>query len=503
MWVPGNGSAVMDRRDDPRRDFNVVVRAADFVVGPYHGTRRRAIPSVGATRPAPLVDTTPAFACSGGVAQGDGATILFTAFEPSGDFLGAAVIAELRRRAPGVRIVAWGGPKMRAAGAEIIEETGHEAAMGLPGAKKIAEHLAMNKRIGAWVKANAPALHVPVDSPAANFPICEMTKASGAKVVHLAAPQVWAWAQHRVKKLRRLTDLVLCLLPFEEAWFQARGVPARFIGHPMFDGGEGAEADRHGGTEARRHEGGEQSHASADQSRDREGAVSSASGAASAEDRSLTVAALKDTEFARFGLPTRESATPRLAFLPGSRPGEWRSNFPAMLDVWRHVASRWPGAAGAVAASSDAAERALRDLAAAHGGWPERLVVAQQAVDACATWCDAALTVSGTVTLQLTKHGAPMVVMYRIPSWKYWAVGRWVVRSEFATLPNLIAGRLVVPEFVPYAGGPGRIIADVERLLADAGAREKQREGLRAVGTKFGGKRSAEEAAEAILQLLG
>lgn len=385
------------------------------------------------------------------MAQGEGKTILFTAFEPSGDFLGAAVIAELRRRAPGVRIVAWGGPKMRAAGAEIIEETGHEAEMGLPGAKKIAEHLAMNKRIGAWVKTNAPALHVPVDSPAANFPICEMTKAGGAKVVHLAAPQVWAWAQHRVKKLRRLTDLVLCLLPFEEPWFQARGVPARFIGHPMFDEG-----------------------------RDR--------GIGGSRDQRAN------------SLPL--SGSPRLALLPGSRPAEWRNNFPAMLDVWRHVASRWPGAAGAVAASSDAAERALRDLAAAHGSWPERLVVAQQAVDACATWCEAALTVSGTATLQLTKHGAPMVVMYRIPSWKYWTVGRWVVRSEFATLPNLIVGRLVVPEFVPYTGGAGRIIAEVERLLGDAGAREAQREGLRAIAAKFGGKNAAEEAAGAILGLL-
>ncbi len=399
------------------------------------------------------------------MAQGDRPTILFTAFEPSGDFLGGAVIRELRRRRPDLRIAAWGGPKMRDAGAAIVEETGHEAEMGLPGAKKIAEHVAMNKRIGAWVRENRPALHVPVDSPAANFPICKVTKASGAKVVHLAAPQVWAWARHRVNKLRRLTDLVLCLLPFEEAWFRERAVPAQFIGHPLFDAATDPESGR---------------------SRDREGAVSTAIGPASA------------------GLPTAESATPRIAFLPGSRPAEWRNNFPAMLDAFAHVRSRWPGAVGAVAASSEAAERELLRIAKARGagGWPRGLTVALRAVDACIAWCDVALTVSGTVTLQIARQHTPMVVMYRIPAWKYWTVGRWIVRSEFATLPNLIAGRKVVPEFVPYAGGPGGIIAELERLLADRAAREAQHEGLREVTAKFAGRHAAQEAADAICERL-
>src|SRR5438270_364612 len=100
--------------------------------------------------------------------------ILFTAFEPSGDDHAAAVIAELRRRWPDageLPIYAWGGPKMSAAGAELIERTGENAVMGVPGAGKIVEHVKIHTRIAEWMKEGKAALHVPVDSPAANFPV--------------------------------------------------------------------------------------------------------------------------------------------------------------------------------------------------------------------------------------------------------------------------------------------------------------------------------------------
>ncbi|MFN7022873.1 MAG: lipid-A-disaccharide synthase, partial [Phycisphaerales bacterium] len=164
-----------------------------------------------------------------------GPALLFTAFEPSGDDHAAPVIAALRSRHPRLPIYAWGGPKMEAAGATIVERTGDDAVMGMPGLAKVLEHSRINRRIDDWLDDHRITVHVPVDSPAANFPICALTKARGAKAVHLVAPQIWAWGQWRLKKLKRLTDLVLCLLPFEEEWFQARGVPARFIGHPLFD----------------------------------------------------------------------------------------------------------------------------------------------------------------------------------------------------------------------------------------------------------------------------
>lgn len=372
--------------------------------------------------------------------------LLFTAFEPSGDELAGPVIRALLARRPELRIVGWGGPKMRAAGADIVEETTHDASMGVPGPAKIAEHLALNKRIGGWLREHTPALHVAVDSPAANFPICKLSKAAGSRVVHLAAPQVWAWARHRVHKLRRRTDLVLCLLPFEERWFREHDVPATFIGHPLFDDANGPTADSDGA-----------------------------------------------------GFP---AGSPKALLLPGSRAKEWRLNFPTMLETFRAVVARWPDAAGVVVASSERAETALRHFADAHGGWPERLSIVLRDVRGAARWCDAALAVSGTVSLHLAREATPMVLCYRIRRWQYALVGRWVVRSDFATLPNLIAGKHVVPEFVPYAG-EGRGPRDAFlALLASEPQRHAQRRALEAACAPFRGRHAAPAAADAILAML-
>ena len=375
-------------------------------------------------------------------------TIVFTAFEPSGDALAAAVIAALRRADPSLRIAAWGGPNMRAAGADIIEETVHGAQMGLPGAGKILEHLRLNARAGRWLAAHRPSLHVPVDSPAANFPICARSKALGISVVHLAAPQVWAWAQHRVNKLRRLTDLVLCLLPFEAPWFIARGVPAAFIGHPMFD----TPLDR----------------------------------AALAQAAAL--------------FPTPSGQGKRIALLPGSRVKEIRNNFPVMLRALAAVRQRWPGSVAVVAPANESDEALARAVAAERGGWPPHARVALRGVDAAASWADVVLTVSGTVTLQVARAGAPMVILYRIKPVPYHAIGRWIIRSESATLPNLIAGRRIVPEFVPFTGRGAPLVAALVDLLGSPGAREAQREGLRGeVAARFEASKAAEAAAAAIL----
>ena len=135
--------------------------------------------------------------------------LLFTAFEPSGDDHAAGVIAELRRRHPSLEIFAWGGPKMERAGATIVERTGDDAVMGMPGFAKIREHQRINARIADWLDKNPVSAHIPVDSPAANFPICELSKARGIKVVHLVAPQIWAWGRWRIHKLRRMTEFCL------------------------------------------------------------------------------------------------------------------------------------------------------------------------------------------------------------------------------------------------------------------------------------------------------
>jgi lipid-A-disaccharide synthase len=375
--------------------------------------------------------------------------ILFTAFEPSADDHAAVVIRELRRRHPDVVMYAWGGPKMARAGATIIAETGHDAVVGIPGWSKIRQHQRMNAEIAEWIRAHPEVrVHVPIDSPAANFPIAKAAKKQGRKVVHLVAPQVWAWGPWRVNKLRRRTDLVLCLLPFEEPWFRERDVPARFIGHPLFD-------------------------------------------------EALDLEAL--SEKAEM-LP---QGSPRLALLPGSRPAELRRNFPVMLAAFRALRERYPGLVGTVAATTDAVRSDLYERARGLGGWPEGLDVRVGETDVVIRWADLALVVSGTVTLQIARQATPMVMMYKVNKLFFRVMAPLLIRTRYFTLPNLIASQEVIPELVPYFKGSERLIEAARRLLDSPERQEAQRLNQRAITSQFAGTMAAHGAADAIEEIAG
>ena len=215
--------------------------------------------------------------------------ILFTAFEPSGDALAASMITALKQFNPKLEVWAMGGPKMQAAGAQLLEQTTDNATMLLGVASQIPAHRRRLRRLTRWLADHDLTALVPVDSPAANWSICKRVRRAQpkAKIIHLAAPQLWAWAPWRIKKLRRLTDHVLCLLPFEPDWFSSRGVPATFVGHPLFDPPPDLRKPTH-----------------------------------------ATASLLKNTK-------------PKIAFLPGSRPSEIQANLPTILKVfsalkWRH-----------------------------------------------------------------------------------------------------------------------------------------------------------------------
>ncbi len=375
--------------------------------------------------------------------------VLFTAFEPSGDDHGAAVIACLREQYPKLRIYAWGGRKMQAAGAEIVEFTGDDAVMGMPGLAKIQEHRRINAQIERWLQDHPIRVHVPVDSPAANFPVCKLTKATGARVVHLVAPQLWAWAPWRIRKLRRLTDHVMCVLPFEQEWFKARGVEASFIGHPLFD-------------------------------------------------KSL------DTE----ALDRQVSDWPRgqqnIALMPGSRPSEMKKNFPLLLGAYIKLNNEHKDMRGIVAATREEIDPVLRQIAQDAGlEWPDSLDIRHASTDAVVRWCDLAMVVSGTVTLQIAKQHKPMVIVYKLGRVAWTLIAQWLIRTDYITLPNLIAGREICPELVPHFGGSEPIADKVVGLLEDQEAFATQVRELEAIGKVYDEQHAAENAAKIIARYAG
>lgn len=375
--------------------------------------------------------------------------VLMTAFEPSGDAHAAPVIAALRAMDPSIRIVAWGGPRMGEAGAELLGQTTSRAAMGLSAWSKIALVRRTRGQLRSWLRSNPAHVHVAVDSPAANFPICKATRKAGLKIAHLVGPQLWAWGGWRIGKLRRLTDMVLCLLPFEEAWFRERGVPARFIGHPRLN-------------------------------------------------RDVDMAAV---EFAARSLP---DGSPSIALLPGSRPQEVHANLVDLLDVFDAIRARHADAQGAIAASDDdiaaliartAGDRLDPESAAS-------LMITDAGIDAVVRWADLCLCVSGTVSLDVTRHETPMIGLYRVTKLAE-RISRVLLRTPHRLLPNVIAGRRIVPEFVPFSGSVEPIRAAALELIANEAAMDRQRAALRDVLDQYEGKRPDEEAARAILELLG
>ncbi len=379
--------------------------------------------------------------------------ILFSAFETSGDHNAAAVIEALRELSPTTRIYALGGRRMQAAGAELLEHSTGRAVMFLDAAAEAWRHSRRVGRLRRWLREHEIDMLVPVDSPAANWSICKAVRRlqPRAKIVHLSAPQLWAWAAWRIHKMRRLSDHVLCLNPFEPDWFERRDVAASFVGHPLF-----SPARRMPPIETQ-------------------------------------------------GLPAGQ---PRLALIPGSRAKEIRANWPTMLSAFMALRQRHPGLEAMVAALDAEVEARLRAMTAKRspgGVWPDGLHVKTGAIDSVLAWCDAALVVSGTATLDVTVHRRPMVVLYNFSRLLY-LLGRRIVRIKTFSLPNLIAesqglGR-ITPELVPHFGAVEPVVEALDPLLGDEQARRRQAAALDRVAAAFAGIRYGTTAAERLLRIV-
>ncbi|MEX0655087.1 MAG: lipid-A-disaccharide synthase [Phycisphaeraceae bacterium] len=380
--------------------------------------------------------------------------ILFSAFETSGDALAAPLIAELKRRQPDRPIFALGGERMADAGAELIEDPTEHAAMFLGAASQAWQHHQRVRRLRAWLAEHRIDALVPTDSPAANWAICKAVRQTQpeTRIVHLVAPQLWAWAPWRINKLKRLSDHVMCLLPFEPDWFNSRDMPATFVGHPLFDDARPDDA-----------------------------AASSAS----------------------LDLPA--DGQPRLALLPGSRASEIRANWPTMLEALKRLRPAYPHMRVVIAAASPSRAALIRSLSPG-GAVPHRAVMITGQASAALDWADAALIVSGTATLHAVSRRTPMAVMFNVKPWAWHLAGRWLIQTRTFTLPNLISESLdlgrIVPELIPHFGDADAVIAALTPLLADDAARDAQRRAFDAITACYADTPYAPTAADTLLAQL-
>lgn len=316
--------------------------------------------------------------------------LFFSVGEPSGDLHGANLIAELTRHKPGMYCTGFGGPRMQAAGCELLQDMSELAVMGIgPVLAKLPKFFALKAQADCYFREQRPDGVVLIDYPGFNWHIAARAKAHGIPVIYYGLPQLWAWMPWRVKKVRKYVDHALCKLPFEEAWLRERGCNATYVGHPYFD-----------------------------------------------ELRSQKLDASFVRQFSQ-GEDKRRLVT----LLPGSRKQEVAYNLPTLLKAAGLVQREVPDVRFAVASyNENQAESARRQAAGlnlpleVHVGRTPELISAAHVCLAC----------SGSVSLELLYHAKPSVMVYRVSPLLYYAV-RPLLRVKYMTLVNLLAADELFP----------------------------------------------------------
>ncbi len=372
--------------------------------------------------------------------------ILVVAGEASGDVLGGELLRVLRARRPELQAFGMGGPRLVEAGLERLFDVSEISVVG------ITEVLPRLPRIWrvfrALVKAAAarrPALAVLVDAPDFNLRLARRLRRLGIPVVFYVSPTVWAWRSGRVRQIARDVERMLCILPFEEAFYRPYGVRAVYVGSPV------------------------------------------AARLPAPDEPAVFRRAL--------GLDVRR---PTLAVLPGSRASELRRCLLPLVESAALVALDHPGLQVVVPLAPGVSEALVKASFLAHGLEP---VLVQGRVAEVVGASDVALVTSGTAALEAGLMLRPLVVVYRVSVLSA-LLARLLVRVAYVSLVNLLAGRRVVPELLQGALTPANVLAEVRRVWAEGPERKAMLEGLGEVRALLGQSDASERAATQVLEVL-
>lgn len=348
-----------------------------------------------------------------------GTLIGIVAGEPSGDFLGAALVAALKQQHPGLRFVGIGGPKMQAVGVKSLFSMDKLAVRGyVEVLKHYREIIGIRKQLKQHFLQERPAAFIGIDAPDFNLDLEHALKNAGIPAIHYVSPSIWAWRGGRIRKIGRSVSRMLTVFPFEAALYEKAGVPVTYVGHPLAD----LLADSPSRAEAR----------------------------------------------SELRLPL---ASPVIAMLPGSRISEVEQHADLFVATAEKIAAQVERPRFLV----PLVNRETRDLFEAalyrrmHGELEITLLFghAHEAMRAA----DVVLTASGTATLEAALLQRAMVITYRMPRLSWWLMNcrRY---QPWVGLPNILAGEFVVPELLQDAATPAALADAVLALLQDKARRE-------------------------------
>jgi lipid-A-disaccharide synthase len=373
--------------------------------------------------------------------------VLISAGEASGETYGAMLIPELRKLLGAeTQFFGVGGERMRAAGAEIVVDSANVAAVGIT---EVVKHVGTIYReffrMVSIARARRPELAVLIDFPDFNLRLAEKLYGLGIPVVYFVSPQLWAWKQSRIWRVKRFVNRMLVIFPFEQDYYRQRAVMAEYVGHPLADM-----------------------------------PMPQASREAFAEQHGV------------------DPAKQWIALLPGSRRKEVMLNLPAMLEAAERLGPNYEYVLPVASTLSREWMAQQADRA--------RVCLVDDA-RAALLHSRAAVVASGTATVEAALIGNPFIVVYRVSRLTY-EIGRRLVKVKNYGMVNLIAGREIVPELIQAEFTAGNVVTHLRALLADGSPREEMIRNLAGVGQQLrsttlpGGQTAIERAARATAELL-
>ncbi|MCK2185306.1 lipid-A-disaccharide synthase [Halomonas getboli] len=381
------------------------------------------------------------------------ARVYLVAGELSGDILGAGLMRELKARHSGVEFRGIGGPRMIEEGIDSRFPLETLSVMGLV---EVLKHLPGLVRVRRTLRQDAldwrPDIVIGIDAPDFNLGLERQLREAGLTTAHYVSPSVWAWRQGRVKGIARSVDAMLTFLPFEAAFYARHRVPVAFVGHPLAD-----ELPL-------------------------------------VNDRSAAREAL--------GLPALgvSDEAPLLAVLPGSRANEIRFLGATFLDTAERLCREREALRVVIPAATPARRAELETLLEGRKALRERVILVDGRSREAMVASDAVLLASGTAALEAMLCHRAMVVAYRMAPMTHWLAKR-LVKTEWISLPNLIARETLVPELIQDDASPEGIAAELSVLLDDGEARQALEARFAAMhaGLQRGASRRAVDAVEALV----
>lgn len=332
--------------------------------------------------------------------------------EFSGDTLGEGFIQAIKQQYPNAQFVGIGGPKMIAQGCESLFDMEELAVMGLVEVLgRLPRLLKVKAQLVKYFKANPPDVFVGIDAPDFNLRLELDLKKAGIKTVHYVSPSVWAWRPKRIFKIDAATDLVLAFLPFEKAFYDKYQVACEFVGHTLAD-----------------------------------------------------AIPLQPDKIAARELLKLETDKQWLAVLPGSRGGEVGLIAKPFIETCRQIKQKYPDIGFVVAAVNPKRKQQFETI------WQEiapelDFAIIEDTARNVITAADAVLLASGTVALECMLLKRPMVVGYKVNWLTGWLVQKLAI-TEFVSLPNILAGEELVPEFILDECDPQHLFPAVDSMLS-------------------------------------